>query len=36
MANEDQLQILRQGEIAWDKLRTKNLDIKVDLGRADL
>ncbi len=36
MANQEQLSILKQGVKVWNKWRTKNRQIKIDLQRADL
>lgn len=36
MANEEQLEILKLGVEAWNKWRTENPDIKIDLKGADL
>jgi uncharacterized protein YjbI with pentapeptide repeats len=36
MANEEQLAILRQGVEVWNKWRGDNLDILIDLSKADL
>ena len=36
MANEEQLNILKQGVKTWNKWRKENPDIKIDLSKADL
>jgi uncharacterized protein YjbI with pentapeptide repeats len=36
MANEEQLSILRQGVDVWNKWRSENRDVKIDLFEADL
>jgi hypothetical protein len=36
MANEEQLEILKQGVEAWNKWREDNPEIKIDLSGANL
>ena len=36
MANQEQLDILRQGVKTWNTWRVENLDVQVDLSHADL
>jgi uncharacterized protein YjbI with pentapeptide repeats len=35
MGNEDQIEILRQGAVAWNKWMTENPDEHIDLSEAD-
>ncbi len=36
MANEEQLSILKQGVEVWNGWREENLDVEIDLSKADL
>ena len=36
MANNEQLMVLLQGSVAWNKWRAENPDVQIDLREADL